>query len=71
MANDAQDKPFFKRSVFFELRRYMLDFLAKGGEPRIIVMPGLRGTGKTTLLAQLFCHWMEMSANFIFRPTKR
>jgi len=54
MANDAQGKPLFKRSVFFELRRRLLDFLEKGGEPRIIVMPGLRGTGKTTLLAQLF-----------------
>ncbi len=54
MANDAQDRPFFKRSVFFDLRRYAADFLEKGSEPRIIVMPGLRGTGKTTLLAQLF-----------------
>lgn len=54
LTNDMQGKPLFKRSVFLVLRKYVNDFLKKGTEPRIIVMPGLRGTGKTTLLAQLF-----------------
>ncbi|MCG2809201.1 MAG: AAA family ATPase [Candidatus Portnoybacteria bacterium] len=54
LTNDMQGKPLFKRSVFLVLRKYVADFLKKGSEPRIIVMPGLRGTGKTTLLAQLF-----------------
>jgi len=53
-ANDMQGNPLFKRSVFLVLQKYVNDFLRKGTEPRIIVMPGLRGTGKTTLLAQLF-----------------
>lgn len=43
-----------KRSEFATLQKYATDFLQHGSEPRIIVMPGLRGTGKTTLLAQLF-----------------
>ncbi len=54
LTRDMQGKPFFKRSVFLILKKYVNDFLQKGTEPRIIVMPGLRGTGKTTLLAQLF-----------------
>jgi len=54
IASDAKGNPLFKRSVFFELREYADNFLKKDNEPRIIVMPGLRGTGKTTLLAQLF-----------------
>ncbi len=54
MDSDMQGKPLFKRSVFLVLQKYVNDFLKKGTEPRIIVMPGLRGTGKTTLLAQLF-----------------
>lgn len=54
MTKDMQGKLLFKRSVFLVLRKYVADFLKKGSEPRIIVMPGLRGTGKTTLLAQLF-----------------
>ena len=54
LVNDMQGKPLFKRSVFLVLQKYVTDYLKKGSEPRIIVMPGLRGTGKTTLLAQLF-----------------
>lgn len=54
LTNDMQGKPLFKRSVFLVLQKYVNDFLKKETEPRIIVMPGLRGTGKTTLLAQLF-----------------
>ena len=54
LTNDMQGKPLFKRSVFLVLQKYVADYLKKGSDPRIIVMPGLRGTGKTTLLAQLF-----------------
>lgn len=54
LVKDMQSKPLFKRNVFSELQKYVVDFLKKNSEPRIIVMPGLRGTGKTTLLAQLF-----------------
>ncbi|MFA6160476.1 MAG: AAA family ATPase, partial [Parcubacteria group bacterium] len=54
LTNDMQGKPLFKRSIFLVLKKYVTDFLKKGTEPRIVVMPGLRGTGKTTLLAQLF-----------------
>ena len=54
LTRDIQGKPLFKRSVFLVLKKYVNDFLQKGTEPRIVVMPGLRGTGKTTLLAQLF-----------------
>jgi len=54
LVNDMDGKPLFKRRVFSDLYKYASDFLKNGNEPRIIVMPGLRGTGKTTLLAQLF-----------------
>ncbi len=54
LVNDMQGKPLFKRSVFQTLQKYATDFLTHGSEPRVIVMPGLCGTGKTTLLGQLF-----------------
>ncbi|MFH1030380.1 MAG: AAA family ATPase [bacterium] len=54
LAHDLRGKPLFKRSAFLVLQKYATDFLKKRTEPRVIVMPGLRGTGKTTLLAQLF-----------------
>ena len=54
LINNLQGKPLFRRNAFLALQKYANDFLQKRTEPRIIVMPGLRGTGKTTLLAQLF-----------------
>jgi predicted AAA+ superfamily ATPase len=54
LANDQQGSPLFKRDIFAVLQQYAIDFQNNKTEPRIIVMPGLRGTGKTTLLAQLF-----------------
>jgi uncharacterized protein len=54
LANNQDGIALFKRNIFPVLQQYAIDFLNKKTEPRIIVMPGLRGTGKTTLLAQLF-----------------
>jgi predicted AAA+ superfamily ATPase len=51
IVNDFEGKPLFKRTIFTTLQSYLDN---KGGDPRIIVMPGLRGTGKTTLLSQLY-----------------
>ncbi|MDD4358787.1 MAG: AAA family ATPase [Candidatus Pacebacteria bacterium] len=49
-----EGKSFFKRNIFYDLNDLLNNFLKKRSEPRIIVMPGLRGMGKTTLLAQLY-----------------
>lgn len=54
LAHDIEGKLLFKRNIFLTLQQYATTFLEKRRDPRIIVMPGLRGTGKTTLLAQLF-----------------
>ena len=52
--NDRSGNQLFTRNIFSVLQNYAADFLHERSDPRIIVMPGLRGTGKTTLLAQLF-----------------
>jgi len=40
---------------YYKIKRYLDDFLAdKNVENRFIVMPGLRGVGKTTILFQLY-----------------
>lgn len=54
LSHDIDDKPLFRRTIFNELHQHALNFLTKNTNPRFIVMPGLRGTGKTTLLAQLY-----------------
>lgn len=41
------------RYFFFRIQKHVFDFLDKG-VPRWITVPGLRGVGKTTILAQLF-----------------
>jgi predicted AAA+ superfamily ATPase len=43
------------RDLFEGLATYADDFIG-GSENRMIVMPGLRGTGKSTLMAQLYAH---------------
>jgi len=51
---DIYGKLLPKRSVYLSLSKYIRDFYEKRTEPRIVIMPGLRGIGKTTLLAQLY-----------------
>jgi predicted AAA+ superfamily ATPase len=42
------------RSIYETLAGYMQTFVEKRGEPRWLAIAGLRGVGKTTLLAQLY-----------------
>lgn len=51
---DKGGNPFPQRNAFVVFRKYINDFFEKDSEPRWIVMPGLRGVGKTTLVGQLF-----------------
>ena len=46
----------FQRPVYGQLVQAVSDFLATGRGPQWIIMAGLRGVGKTTLLAQLYLH---------------
>jgi len=66
LTSDILGNNLFKRDVFLSLQKYMNDYLEKRSDPRIIVMPGLRGTGKTTLLAQLFLSLHEESVSKIY-----
>lgn len=51
---DRQGREYFRRSAALVLRKYLRDYTQYGKEPRWIAVPGLRGVGKTTLLAQLY-----------------
>ena len=63
---DSQWRPLFKRSVYLELEKHIHSFQKGNLEPRIIIMPGLRGTGKTTLLAQLFLNLPTHNLNKLY-----
>lgn len=53
-AYDREGCAYLKRYFYYRLDKHARNFLETGGEPRWVMMPGLRGVGKTTVLAQLF-----------------
>lgn len=53
-AYDRNGQAYLKRYFYYRLDKHVRNFLEQGSEPRWVMMPGLRGVGKTTILAQLF-----------------
>jgi predicted AAA+ superfamily ATPase len=51
---DERGNKYLTRNAFIRLQKQIKDFSLGRPEVRIIAIPGLRGVGKTTLLAQLF-----------------
>ena len=51
---DEFGNKYLPRNIFIRIKKILNDFLKGEKTIRIIVIPGLRGVGKTTLLAQLF-----------------
>jgi len=54
-----------KRFLFEELSGFV-DAYIGGGDPRTVLLPGLRGTGKTTLLGQLYFHALSQTSDVIY-----
>jgi uncharacterized protein len=54
LAKDRENKEYPKRYLFYRMREYAIDFLDNYSETRWMIIPGLRGVGKTTVLAQLY-----------------
>lgn len=49
------NKAYPKRDCFYEIHQYLKNYLVNNStSERVIILHGLRGTGKTTLLAQLY-----------------
>jgi len=48
------DKKFNERNDFDRIKKYIDNFIEKPNDDKFIVMPGLRGVGKTTLLYQFY-----------------
>ena len=59
-----------KRHLVFRIEKYVKDFLAGERDVRWVVIPGLRGVGKTTVTAQVFVSALETktsaSAHFLY-----
>lgn len=58
--SDQNGKEYLKRYFYYCLEKHVRNFLETHGEPRWIIVPGLRGVGKTTVLAQIFFKYRRM-----------
>ena len=52
---------FPERHVVIRIKKYVMDFLAGSRTVRWVVVPGLRGVGKTTAMAQVFLYTKRTS----------
>ena len=50
-----------RRNAFFKIEKYLKDFLRGNHESRWVIIPGLRGVGKTTVVAQIF-FWLQQQS---------
>lgn len=59
-------KKYPQRFMFVKLQQYIDLFLNKKSENRMVVIPGFRGVGKTTLMAQLCTEYQDKVENILF-----
>jgi len=55
----AGGKPLNYRRVYYRLEKRLKEFMDGEKEGRLILLPGLRGVGKTTIVLQLYNHLMS------------
>lgn len=60
------DKRHPKRFLFVKIQKYINDFLNKKSENRLVIIPGFRGVGKTTLIAQVCSDFKNKGINVLF-----
>ena len=59
---DEQGKKYPQRHIYIKIDKYLRDFLhSPNARERWVIIPGLRGVGKTTILAQLFSNHSQES----------
>lgn len=55
---DLAGKAYPQRHIYKKLEKYLQDFIGRKTEQRWVVVPGLRGVGKTTVFSQLYLNLM-------------
>lgn len=56
---DSAGGKYPKRHAFIKLQKYVAEFMKGNKEQRWVIIPGLRGVGKTTLLSQIYFYCLE------------
>ncbi|MBA4321102.1 MAG: hypothetical protein C0412_22150, partial [Flavobacterium sp.] len=55
-----------RRFLYVKLQKYINDFLDKKSSNRMVIIPGFRGVGKTTLMAQICSDFKKQDAQVFF-----
>ncbi|MDO8512643.1 MAG: AAA family ATPase [bacterium] len=55
-----------QRFLYVKLHKYVSDFLDKKSSNRMIIIPGFRGVGKTTIVAQVCSEFVKKDARVFF-----
>ena len=64
--HSAEGREYPKRFMFIKLQKYINDFLNKKSQTKLIIIPGFRGVGKTTLIAQICSKYHSKVDNILF-----
>lgn len=64
--HSVADKEYPRRFMFVKLQQYINDFLSKKSNSKMIIIPGFRGVGKTTLMAQACAQYKNKVSNILF-----
>ena len=63
---DKDGRELIKRDIFIKIKKYLDNFISEGKEPRWVLMPGLRGVGKTTILSQIFFEYEKQKERIVY-----
>ncbi|MFA5188292.1 MAG: AAA family ATPase [Patescibacteria group bacterium] len=61
---DGKNHP--RRFMFVKLNQYVTQFINKTADNRLVIVPGFRGVGKTTLIAQICAEYKGKFNNILF-----
>src|SRR4051812_31839715 len=61
---DGKEYP--KRFIFIKLQQYINDFISKQSNNKLVIIPGFRGVGKTTLMSQTCIAYKNKVNNILF-----
>ena len=59
-------KKYPRRFMFVKLKQYIDGFINKTSESRLVIIPGFRGVGKTTLMAQICSEYKTKAPKVLF-----
>ncbi len=59
-------KKYPQRFLYVKLQKYINDFLEKKSSNRMVIVPGFRGVGKTTLMAQICSQFKSRGSQVLF-----